>query len=87
MKVRVYNINGGDRVEVHSTGCADPRKKDRHADHFDMETDTPRKVWEEYNADFIDEAEAMGESVEASTYTLYVYKCTHLVDRMIEVHA
>ena len=89
-KVKVYNIDSGDRVEVHSTSCADPRKKDAHADHYTIEATSVHTVWEDYNADFIAERDAAieeGEDGDGFTHTIYVYKCTGLVNKMTEYNA
>lgn len=90
-KVKVYNMSNGN-VEVHAPGCADPRKKDPLADGGRGITyPSIHAIWEDYNADFIQERDDMiaeGETdTEGHTHTLHVYKCTGMTDRKVAYNA
>lgn len=84
--VNTTNYNTDTEVEAHRPDCQHIDKFRRarlfwaDADGGLADLDTAREVWEEYNADFIDEAEDMGEPVESAAWPVTVFPCTGLVD-------
>ncbi|SMY01242.1 hypothetical protein [Brevibacterium aurantiacum] len=84
--VNTTNYATDTEVEVHRPNC-------QHVAYFRTarlfwdgadaglaDLDTARATWEEYNSDFIAEAEDMGEPVESAAWPVTVYPCTGLVE-------
>lgn len=84
--VNTTNFNTDTDVEVHRPNCqhiGNFRRNRRLWDEADAglaDLDTAREAWEEYNADFIAEAEEMGEPVESAAWQVTVFPCTGLVE-------
>lgn len=84
--VNTTNYNTDTDVEVHRPDCqhVDKFRSARlfwaDADAGLADLDTPREAWEEYNADFIAEAEEMGEPIGTAAWPVTVFPCTELVD-------
>lgn len=83
--INTVNFDVDTEVEVHRPNCRHLGKfraipmlwADADAGLADL--DTAREAWEEYNSDFISEAEDMGEPVESAAWPVTVYPCTGLV--------
>ena len=83
--INTTNFHVDTEVEVHHPKCQHLGKyranpllwAEGNAGLADL--DTAREAWEEYNADFIAEAEDMGEPGEAATWPVTVFPCTGLV--------
>lgn len=84
--VNTTNYDTDTEVEVHRPDCQHIDKFRRNrlfwadADAGLAELDTSREAWEKYNADFIAEAEEMGEPAESAAWSVTVFPCTDLVD-------
>ena len=75
--VALVNITDGS-VQGHKAGCADLKRGNlrQHADDvWTLNVESKAGAWAEYNADFIPEAEANGESVESYCHPILWSPC------------
>lgn len=79
MEISILDDHRGE-LEAHRSDCQDIQHKRNSDPLIDVlplgEHENHHEAWEEYNIDFIQEAEELGTPVEGSTWSIDFYPCT-----------